>query len=231
MLQKIYGLGKVKLEIKWSGKHEKTQIQQKMLRKFISGFTPITEILLKVELNTIKQTNKHIWCCLISVKSGGYQCTPSTLTPLEVHLYFIILLNSQKWKGGENLDKKFQTCFIDRHFQFSKFDFFFLFKIICFQFQYISELLSLGHYNWALVTVPRSQLTDLPSSDVTGGDCQIIKQKVGPWTMASVMFGECHECNCLHLGRIQRQPPDSCHILDIPVLIVYTTTMAFNICT
>jgi len=26
MLQKIYGLGKVKLEIKWSGKHEKTQI-------------------------------------------------------------------------------------------------------------------------------------------------------------------------------------------------------------
>ena len=36
--------------------------------------------------------------------------------------------------------------------------------------------------------------------------------------------------NCLHLGRIQRQPPDSCHILDIPVLIVYTTTMAFNIC-
>jgi hypothetical protein len=35
--------------------------------------------------------------------------------------------------------------------------------------------------------------------------------------------------NCLHLGRIQRQPPDSYHILDMPVLIVYTTTMAFNI--
>jgi len=28
-----------------------------MLKKLISGFTPITEILLKVELNTIKQTN------------------------------------------------------------------------------------------------------------------------------------------------------------------------------
>ena len=37
--------------------------------------------------------------------------------------------------------------------------------------------------------------------------------------------------NCLHLGRIQGQLPDSCHILDMPVLIVYTTTMAFNICT
>ena len=36
--------------------------------------------------------------------------------------------------------------------------------------------------------------------------------------------------NCLHLGRIQRQPPDNCHILDMPVLIVYATTMAFNIC-
>ena len=35
--------------------------------------------------------------------------------------------------------------------------------------------------------------------------------------------------NCLHLGRIQRQPPDSYHILDMPVLIVFTTTMAFNI--
>ena len=23
--------------------------------------------------------------------------------------------------------------------------------------------------------------------------------------------------NCLHIGRIQRQPPDSCHILDMPV--------------
>jgi hypothetical protein len=36
--------------------------------------------------------------------------------------------------------------------------------------------------------------------------------------------------NCLHLGRIKRQPPDSCHILEMPVLIVYTTTMTFNIC-
>ena len=81
------------------------------------------------------------------------------------------------------------------------------------------------------MTVPMSQLADLPSSDVRGGDCQIIKQKVGPWTMVSVMFGECHECNCLHLGRIQRQLPDSSHILDMSVLIVYTTTMAFNICT
>jgi len=36
--------------------------------------------------------------------------------------------------------------------------------------------------------------------------------------------------NCLHLGRIQGQLPDNCHILDMPVLIVYTTPMAFNIC-
>ena len=31
--------------------------------------------------------------------------------------------------------------------------------------------------------------------------------------------------NCFQLGKIQRQPPDSGHILDMPVL-----TMAFNIC-
>ena len=30
--------------------------------------------------------------------------------------------------------------------------------------------------------------------------------------------------SCLHHGRIQGQPPDSCHILDVLVLIVYTTT-------
>ena len=38
--QKIYGLGKVKRKIKWSGRIEKTQIQQKTLKKLISGFTP-----------------------------------------------------------------------------------------------------------------------------------------------------------------------------------------------
>jgi hypothetical protein len=38
------------------------------------------------------------------------------------------------------------------------------------------------------------------------------------------------QCSMFKLGRIQRQPPDSCHTLDMLVLIVYTTTMAFNIC-
>jgi hypothetical protein len=72
-----------------------------MLRKFISGFTPITEILLKVELNTIKQTNKHIWCCLISVKSGGYQCTPKytdTIRSSPLFYYIIEFLEMERWR-------------------------------------------------------------------------------------------------------------------------------------
>ena len=40
MFQKIYGLGKVKLKIKQPGRLEKTQIQQKTLKRLISGFTP-----------------------------------------------------------------------------------------------------------------------------------------------------------------------------------------------
>ena len=37
----MHGLRKVKLKIKWPGRLEKTQIQQKTLKKLIIGFTPI----------------------------------------------------------------------------------------------------------------------------------------------------------------------------------------------
>ena len=67
MFQKIYGLGKVKFKIKWPGRLEKTQIQQKTLKKLISGFTPykVSTSICYVSVHSMSDLYIHV-CITVS---------------------------------------------------------------------------------------------------------------------------------------------------------------------
>ena len=91
--QKIYGLGKVKRKIKWPGRIEKTQIQQKTLKKLISGFTHLIKLSNKfLKLYHKKCKRNRFLTFLYSFNFSGY--FPQILTLL----YYISLIGCQRYR-------------------------------------------------------------------------------------------------------------------------------------